>query len=314
MPNAKPALSILVATDLSDGVHEALHSAIALAQATAGTLHVVHALDVTFPRSDRGRDIGAIQKEAQETRVALAKLLSREVPAGVKVETSRVKEGAPAEVILAEARAIDADVIVLGTHRRRAVADRFIGSTAERVLRESTIPCLLANAPLRLPIHRVVVPSDLTAPARRAVGAALDWAERLAPEGKAVVGVAHVLDGTSEADVPWVGHEVEVELRKSVRGTADEVGSQVTTEVSVLRGSDPALELLDYARSTDAQLIVMGTNSDPVLVRAVLGSVSSAMIRHSDLPILLVPSRVRAQPQPTPRTTKAPAAKPQMQL
>ena len=290
MATAKPALSILVATDLSSGAMEALHSAIAVARSTGAELHVMHAHETPFPRSERGRDLVTVQREVREKRADLATLLTNEVPSDVTVASSRVLEGAPATAILQEARAVKANLIVLGSHRNRGIADRFIGSTAERVLREATVPCLLANGPVSFPLRRMVVASDLSGAARRALDATLVWAREIAADPGAIVGVAHVFSAESHVDLPWAEHDVELNLRKSVANAVREAGSQVQTEVSILRGSDPVSELLDYARNVDAQLIVMGTNSESVLVRAVVGSVSSGMIRRSEIPVLLVPS------------------------
>lgn len=290
MKDAKPALSILVATDLSGGALEALHSAVALSRSTGAELHVVHAHETPFPRSDRGRDLVTIQREVREKRSDLATLLAAEVPSDVTIASSRVLEGAPAPAILQEARAVKANVIVLGSHRNRGIADRFIGSTAERVLREATVPCLIANGPLGFPVRRMVVASDLSGAARRALDATFVWARELGQDPGAIVGVAHVFSPQTHADLPWAEHDIELNLRKSVSQAVTDAGATVETEVSILHGADPTSEILDYARNVGAQLIVMGTNSESVLVRAVVGSVSSGMIRRSDLPVLLVPS------------------------
>ena len=44
----------------------------------------------------------------------------------------------------------------------------------------------------------------------------------------------------------------------------------------------------------EADLIVMGTHGDTALVRAFLGSVSSALVRRSRLPVMIVPPGLRA--------------------
>jgi len=52
----------------------------------------------------------------------------------------RVARGVPWEVILATAREIGADLVVMGTHGRRGLDRALFGSTAERVLRRSPVP------------------------------------------------------------------------------------------------------------------------------------------------------------------------------
>jgi hypothetical protein len=57
-----------------------------------------------------------------------------------------------ARVILTHARKVHADLIVLGTHGRRGLKRLVMGSDAEAVLREATVPVLLLRSSKR---HRV---------------------------------------------------------------------------------------------------------------------------------------------------------------
>jgi nucleotide-binding universal stress UspA family protein len=52
-----------------------------------------------------------------------------------------------ADVILAQARKVKADLIVMGTHGRRGVARLVMGSDAEGVVRGTRVPVLLVRAP-----------------------------------------------------------------------------------------------------------------------------------------------------------------------
>jgi universal stress protein A len=55
-------------------------------------------------------------------------------------------EGLPADEILRAARRARADLIVMGTHGRTGVSRVFMGSVAERVVRESRCPVLTVRA------------------------------------------------------------------------------------------------------------------------------------------------------------------------
>jgi nucleotide-binding universal stress UspA family protein len=68
-----------------------------------------------------------------------------------------------AEAILQEAKAFDADLIVLGRPRRGVLAARLLGSVTMRVLRRSTCPVIVA--PRRSPGRRPVIPRS-SAPGR----------------------------------------------------------------------------------------------------------------------------------------------------
>ena len=76
---------------------------------------------------------------AAEGRLAsLARPLERE---GLTVGTI-AREGYPPEVIVAEAEAVGADLIALGTHGRTGLAHLLLGSTAERVVQHAPCPVL----------------------------------------------------------------------------------------------------------------------------------------------------------------------------
>jgi len=58
--------------------------------------------------------------------------------------------GSPvADLIIEEARKWRADLIVLGTHGRRELSRVIMGSDAETVVRETTLPVFLVRSPLR---------------------------------------------------------------------------------------------------------------------------------------------------------------------
>jgi nucleotide-binding universal stress UspA family protein len=55
---------------------------------------------------------------------------------------------------------------------------------------------------------------------------------------------------------------------------------------------DPATTILDMARDSDADLVVMNTHARPGLARAVLGSVTDRVVSSADRPVLVIPHRV----------------------
>jgi len=83
-----------------------------------------------------------LEKDRQEQ---LVKLGREKVPAAVRCETL-VKSGDPAEQVLNSARALEADLIVMGTHGRTGLGHLVLGSVAEKVARESQIPVLTAHS------------------------------------------------------------------------------------------------------------------------------------------------------------------------
>jgi nucleotide-binding universal stress UspA family protein len=306
MAAAPPILSILVATDLSDNSVEAIRAAADLAIVTGARLHVIHAYEEPSVLSG-GRDLLTVQRQVHSKRAELYDVIQQISGRRLDVASARVDSGPAAEVILKEARSVSADLIILGSHRHRGVADRLVGSTAEHVLRRTAVPCMVLNGPLSLPLRRILVPTDLAVAAPGVVSNALLWADVLCESADADITLAHVADPAVEVDGSYrFRPDLHEELRSIAQDAGRRAGWKIPIRTQLLQGEDAAREIADYASSIEAGLVVIGTQADPVIVRALLGSVTSALVREADLPLLLIP--------PAPRVRVAaplPAAAPQ---
>lgn len=144
---------ILVPVDGSDTSQAGLKTAMGMARDSGGMLFILHVVDehVLLQTADYmggsyyEETIGSL-KEAG--RRVLAKACAKVEKAGVPYKAISVEtvEGGVAAVILAQARKAKADVIVMGTHGRRGLSRMVMGSDAEGVVRESTVPVLLVRA------------------------------------------------------------------------------------------------------------------------------------------------------------------------
>lgn len=64
-----------------------------------------------------------------------------------------LRHGSVSEQVLAAARELGADLIVMGTHGRTGLARAIVGSTAEKVVRTSPIPVMTVHADADLTEH-----------------------------------------------------------------------------------------------------------------------------------------------------------------
>lgn len=143
--------NILVAVDESQQAAAALDIAIELARAVGASLTIVHAIDPALVASASADTMAAntVEIELDELQNAgrelLEKAVARAKAAGLET-MSMLRDGAPAATILDTARRSNCDLIVIGTHGRHGVARMFVGSCAESVLRESTVPVLIKRS------------------------------------------------------------------------------------------------------------------------------------------------------------------------
>jgi nucleotide-binding universal stress UspA family protein len=144
---------ILVPIDGSATAQRGLAEAIALARVTGGRLHLLHVVDErSFALGADGFsgmsvDLLALRREGGAS--ILANAVAEVETAGLQVD-GVLKDslaGRVRDLVLAEAAEWPADLIVIGTHGRRGARRLFMGSDAEQVLRQASVPVLLVRQP-----------------------------------------------------------------------------------------------------------------------------------------------------------------------
>ena len=139
---------VLVPVDGSDTSIKGLDEAARLARATGARLRLLHVVDgsIAFQAADSGagvdRLLETLNRSGKQILTTAAERASR---ARVRADTALVEslKGRVASVIVDQAKHWRADAIVMGTHGRRGVNRLLLGSDAERVVRESSVPVLL---------------------------------------------------------------------------------------------------------------------------------------------------------------------------
>ena len=150
---------VLVAVDGSPTGNRGLKTAIGLAADDRASLTIIHVVDDVASVSYVG-DMGYVpagyvdqllEDLRTNGRKILAKAESTARDSGVDAKGVLIesKGASIADAILAQARKLRADVIVLGTHGRRGLRRVVMGSDAEAVVRDSRVPVLLVRSPDR---------------------------------------------------------------------------------------------------------------------------------------------------------------------
>ena len=143
---------ILVPIDGSPTSLEGLDEAVRLARLLGGTLRLVHVVDEL--KYVTGFETGAVYSEdlvplmEEAGRQILEQGRERAERGGVQADTVlfTTLAGRVSEVVDEQARAWDADLVVIGTHGRRGVGRALLGSDAEQILRLVSVPVLMIRA------------------------------------------------------------------------------------------------------------------------------------------------------------------------
>ena len=197
----------------------------------------------------------------------------------------------------------DADVIVVGSSHHGPLGRVLLGSVAERLL--SGAPCAVAVAPRGYATRpsdgmgAIAVAFDGSPESRLALLVAEQLALRL---GARLVALMVIEPPTAIPGqfVPLAGLEPvvftereemlerhEQAARAALDDAARALGDGLSIERQVLFG-DPAEALLEAA-DADVDLLVLGSRAYGPVRRALLGSVSHAVVRHASCPVLVTP-------------------------
>lgn len=278
---------ILVATDFSTRSDRALRRASLIATRVRAELTLVHVVD-----ADRAEVLIETERTAASAVLAdIAAMLRNNdgIAADWMIKVDDVHAG-----ILAAAEEISADLIVIGPHRSR-LRHIFVGTTAERVTKLSTRPLLVA----------VETPSAN----HRKTLLALDFDEASEAAGRAALALG-IFDRTEVVVMHAFDAPAEGMMKRSLL-PSDEVSTYVVGEretagnelqallarldlpdtgqnVVSMKGS-PARTILDLAKETDSDLIVLGTNQRKGFERALVGSVTADVIRDAHRDVLIIP-------------------------
>ena len=139
---AFPCRQILAAVDFHDHSLSALEVAAQLARQSDGEVTLLHIVPMDEPIGGKMYDDDfKLQAEKDAERLAeLAPPLLKGVRYSILTEI-----GDPATAILDTARNKAADVIVMGTHGRKALMKVLMGSVAEQVLRDAPCPVIVVR-------------------------------------------------------------------------------------------------------------------------------------------------------------------------
>ncbi len=145
---------ILYATDFSRHGSHAFRYAITLAKHFQAKLIIVHAISLppTIPADPTGGVAltDYFEELEEESKARLQEMLQQAKNHGVEAETV-LADGAAHKAVLQEARRLASDLVVVGTHGRRGVEHLLLGSTAEKIVRQSPIPVLVVRHPQHSP-------------------------------------------------------------------------------------------------------------------------------------------------------------------
>ena len=221
------------------------------------------------------------------------------LPAPERTRIRAVASASAPRALTELAEAEHADLVVVGSSHRGAIGRVLPGTTAERLLHGA--PCAVAVAPRGYrggPIRRIGVAYDGSPEAE----AALHAAEALAIELRAALTVYCVVEPTpptaamiaAGTGAEWPSRTAKDHARHLLWAVSDNAPEGLEPETLLLHG-EPAAEIAARAHGV-IDLLFTGSRGYGPLRRALLGSVSGALVRDAGCPVVVTPhTRDRAR-------------------
>lgn len=172
-------------------------------------------------------------------------------------------------------------MIAMGKPSSGLIKKLFMGSTTMNIIAHATKPVLMAKFEEevlygeRCLFCKVILATDGSEPCKRA----LNLIKELSPVIEEVDIVA--VQNTKKKDDKSYYEQV-------VKEFAEALSSVVKVDTHILSGT-PSKEIMQFAESSGASLIVLGTTGKDAFDEVFIGSTSHRVLEKSKLPVLVVP-------------------------
>ncbi|MCG8554413.1 MAG: universal stress protein [Proteobacteria bacterium] len=145
------ASHILLGTDFSPAAESAAKLAVQLANLTRARITAVHVYSPALLGPPPG--LTTLERSSQETQFALEKALTQaleklrddQIKEVADTQIKLIAEDSPADALTKYAKDNGVDLIVVASHGRTGLAHLLIGSVAEKVVRHSPCPVIVAR-------------------------------------------------------------------------------------------------------------------------------------------------------------------------
>jgi universal stress protein E len=279
---------VLCATDLSPRSQRAVARATRLAQQLDAQLTLLHVIDAA-----------ELAKHPLDARDEVAR---QQDSAGVFARREPeicLRTGNYVETIAAVAQEIDADIIVLGAQRRKALAP-LVGTTAERIVALAGRPALIVNLDAHVRYGGVVIAAELSDAFIQVVRVAASLKFLDAPRVSIVHGFEFAYRGPLYAegfDIRAAKRNMEAwerAARAKLLLNLDAAGVESSRFRLIFQQARPIRAIQRAMRSVRPELLIVGTKERSMFTRLTRSSVANDVLRSIDCDILVAAPKVES--------------------
>ena len=267
---------ILIPTDFSDHAEYALKVAAQIARKNNGEIILLHMLELPHQASDAigaGSDIPEIMFFKNAAIRKLEDLMDEDYLEGIKV-SEVVQFELAFDGILKISQLNNVDLVVMGSHGASGYKEMFIGSNAEKVVRNSEVPVLIIKKEQEnFEVKDFVFASDFSDETKKPFQNVVEFANKF--DSTLHLVMVNTPNNFKSTDVS------QAILDKFVSGfEIKKIKTHIYNETNVEKG------ILNFANSINADLIGMSTHGRKGLSHFFNGSISEDLVNHAERPVV----------------------------
>jgi len=271
--------NILVPTDFSDYANNACLVAINLAKKTMAEVHFFHM--EKLPEEWVSQEVvdPAIAKHIDEINRKLDDLVTKARHQGLNSE-KWLSFSESSNEIVNQIEKNKHDFVVMGSHGIHGLEELFIGSYAQKVVRQSTVPVLVVkDLEADLQISNIVFASDFEDEVRESFEEVLEFAEVT----DAKVHLLFINTPGNFTDTSKINDKMDkfTQLNPKRTVSADVYNSTYDVEDGLLLSCN----------EKNADVIAMVTHGRKGFIRLIRRSITETIINYSKIPVLSLPIR-----------------------
>ncbi len=279
---------ILVPCDFSKPAINAFRFALDIASQSKGAIHLLHVIElpvlhdtVLMPVLNFEEQL--LQELRDKANERFKKIAEKYTAEKVKIVT-KVAFGAVTRMINDYISENGIDLVLMGSHGSSGVREIFIGSNAEKIVRNSQVPVFIMKDYHKGPIKNIVFPNTLDT----------ENQEELVMKVKALQNFFK-----ARLHIVWINTPVnftsDVKTMERLNAFAKRFMLKDYT-INVFNHPDEEKGILYFATAVKGDLIAMGTHSRKGLAHLVSGSLAEDIVNHSKG--LIWTYTLQTQPEP----------------